>query len=61
LLIVVIMGSQGDLLEVIRALRPPGRLAGGLDGREQERNQHSDDGDDDQQLDQRETAVRGVT
>jgi hypothetical protein len=37
-------------------LHPPGRLAGGLNGRQQEGNEHRDDCDDDQELDEREAA-----
>ncbi len=50
----VIVQGQTDLLQVVRALNAPGRLARRLHGREQERDQHRDDGDDHQQLDQSE-------
>ncbi len=46
---------QADLLEVVDALGAPGRLAGRLHRRQQERDQHGDDRDHHQQLDQRET------
>jgi hypothetical protein len=36
------------LLEVVAALRPPGRFAGGLDGRQEQCHQQADDGDHDQ-------------
>ena len=37
--------SERKLANVVRALRPPSRLTGRLDGRQQERHQHADDGD----------------
>jgi len=43
---------QGDLLEVVSALRPASRFPGRLHGRQQQRDQDPDDGDYDQQLDQ---------
>ena len=43
----VIMDRQAELLHVIDALRPPGGLARGLDGGEEQGDQHCDDGDDD--------------
>src|SRR5262249_7602144 len=46
------------LLQVVDALGPPRRLAGGLHSRKQEGDQDRDDRDDDQQLDQRETTPR---
>ncbi len=52
------MQGQADLLQVVDALRPPGRLAGGLDGGQEQGDQDGDDRDDDQQLDQREAARR---
>ena len=54
---VVIVQGQPHLLEVVLALRPPGGLAGGLDGGEEQADQDGDDGDDHQQLDQREAAA----
>jgi hypothetical protein len=47
---------QGEalLLEVVGVLRPGGGLADLLDGGEQQADQDRDDGDDDEQLDQRE-------
>ena len=41
---------QADLVQIVAALRRPGRLAGGLDGRQQQGNQNPDDRDDHQQL-----------
>ena len=55
---VVIVQSETDLLEVVRALCTTGGLAPRLHGREQERDEHGNDGDDHQQLDQREAATR---
>ncbi len=52
--IVVIVHGQGDLLEVVHALDPPRRLAGALDGGEQQRDQDRDDRDHHEQFDQRE-------
>ena len=47
------------MLGVVRALDPPRALAGGLDGGEQESDEHSNDGDDHhQQFDEGE-ATRG--
>ena len=53
-LVVVVHRRQGDLLEVVGALGTPCRLAGGLHGRQEQRDQDGDDRDDDQQFDQRE-------
>ena len=49
--------GQHDLLDVVGALRPPPRLAGGLDRRQQQRDQQADDRDHDQQFDQREATT----
>lgn len=51
--VMIVVQGQADLLEVVDALHPTGRLAHGLDGRQQQGDQHGDDRDDDQQLDQR--------
>ena len=48
------MQAEAKLLQVVGALGPPGGLAGGLHRRQQQRNQNRNDGDDHQQLDQRE-------
>jgi len=48
--------GQAELLQVVDALGATGRLAGRLHGRQEQGDQHADDGDDHQQLDQRETA-----
>ena len=55
---VVIVQRQPDLLEVVGALRSPGRLTGRLDGRQEQGDQDRDDGDDHEQLDERERSPR---
>ena len=50
-------GGVHDLLDLIGALRPPGRLAGRLDRRQQQGDQDANDGDHDQQFDQREAGA----
>jgi hypothetical protein len=52
----VLMDRQANLLEVVDALHPSGCLARRLDGGQEQGDQNADDGDDDQQLDERETA-----
>ena len=52
----VVGDGQPELLEVVGALGPAGRLARGLHGGQEQGDQHRDDRDDDQELDQRETA-----
>src|SRR5260370_5377047 len=52
----VSMNGEPKLLEVVGAFRPRRRLTNLLDGRQQQPDEHCDDGDDDQQLDQREAA-----
>src|SRR5215510_10232291 len=47
--------ASADLLEVVGALGPVGRLAHSLHGRQQQPDQDGNDGDGDQQLNQRET------
>ena len=56
--VVVAVQGDADLLQVVDARDPPRGLAGGLDGRQEQRDQHRDDRDDHQQLDQREAARR---
>ena len=48
----VVEAAQGELLEVVLALRDPRRLAGRLHRRQQQRDQDADDRDDHQKLDQ---------
>ena len=45
--------AQAELSHVVQALSAARRFAGGLDGRQQQRDQHADDGDDHQQFDER--------
>src|SRR6185369_8472932 len=52
--VVIVVQSETEVMQVVFALRPPGRLAGLLHCREQERNQNRNDGDDDEEFDQRE-------
>ena len=44
----VVEAGQRDVLEIVLATRAPGRFARGLDRRQQQRDQDSDNGDDDQ-------------
>ena len=53
----VIVNGQAELLEVVGALRPAGRLPRRLDRRQQQGDQDGDDGDDDQQFDQRKAST----
>ncbi len=48
----VIVHGQADLLQVVRALGTPGGFPGRLDGGQEQRDQDRDDGDHDEQLDQ---------
>ena len=54
----VVVDGQADLLEVVDALRPPGRLAGRLHGGQQQGDQDRDDRDHHQELDEREAATK---
>src|SRR5262249_6284951 len=58
---VVVVGGQGDLLEVVGTLDPGRGGADLLDGGQQQSHQGGDDGDDDQQFDQGEGAASGHT
>jgi hypothetical protein len=44
---VVAVPGEGDLPELVGALGATGRFAGGLDGRQQQGDEHADNGDDD--------------
>ena len=55
--VVVGVQRQRQLLEVVGALHPAGCLADLLDGGQQKPDEDGDDGDDHQQLDQREGAT----
>ena len=48
----VVGEPDAEVVQVGGALRPPGRFAGHLNGRQQQADQHADDGDDHQQLDE---------
>jgi hypothetical protein len=50
------MPGQGDLFDVVRTLGAASCLASGLYRWQQERNQDADDGDDYQELNERECA-----
>src|SRR5262249_25103444 len=54
----VVVHGQGELLEVVGAAHPVGGLAHLLHRRQQQADQHRDDGDDDEQLDEGEGAAR---
>ena len=54
------VASKADLLEVILALGASSRLAHLLHGRDQESDQHRDDGDDDEKLDEGKTGPDGA-
>jgi hypothetical protein len=49
----VILKCDSDLLQIVDALRPAGRLAGGLHGGQEQRDQDADDGNHHKQFDQR--------
>src|SRR6478752_6559105 len=54
--VVEVVRGQCQLPHFVRAGRTPGRLAGGLHGRQEQRDEYANDGDDDQQLDKRKAA-----
>jgi hypothetical protein len=49
--------AVANLLEIVLALRPPGRLPGRLHGRHEQRHQEAEDGDHAEQLHEREAAA----
>ena len=53
----VLLDPQADLVQMTLTVHPPCRLPSRLNGREQEGDQSADDGDDHQELDQRETEM----
>jgi hypothetical protein len=57
--IVVVLARQSHLLEMVGALNAAGRFPRRLHGREQQRHQNADDGNDNQQFHERETATTG--
>ncbi len=54
-LVLIIETGQRQIFKVILAAHAPSGLAGSLDRREKQRDENANDGDDDKQLDQRET------
>ena len=54
------MQGEPDLLQVVHALDPPRRLAGRLNGRQQQGDQDGDDRDHHQELDQREAGTAAI-
>src|SRR5437879_4641171 len=50
--VVVVGHGQAELLQVVTALGPRGRLANFLNGGQQQTDQHGDNRDDDEQLDE---------
>ena len=52
----VVLQGDAELGQVVQALRPPGGLPRGLNGRQQQRDQNADDRDHHQQLHQRKPA-----
>jgi len=55
------VNGESDLLEVVAALAAAGRLPGLLNGGEQDGHENGDDGDDDEQLNQREPVAMSKT
>ena len=55
--VVVLVQREAELLEVVFELRGARRLAGHLHRRQKQRDEHADDGNDDEQLHQREAAT----
>jgi hypothetical protein len=56
----LVVGGDGHLAQVILAFRAASGLSRRLDGGQQQRDKHADDGDHDQQLNQREPGVAGA-
>ena len=52
---VIVVRCQGQLLQIVGALHPPGRLSCRLHGGQQQRDEHADDCDDHQHLNERES------
>jgi hypothetical protein len=53
------MLAEAHLFEVVRAIRPTGCFAGCLHGRQQEADEHADDGDHHQEFDERKAPSLG--
>src|SRR5207249_2276497 len=58
--VVVIVHGQTELLEVVLAAHAVGRLAHALHRRQQQTDEHGNDGDDHQELDEGETPARSL-
>jgi hypothetical protein len=54
--VVIVVHGNAELLQVVAALRPAGRFAGGLDGGKQQGDEDRDNRDYHQQLNQRKTS-----
>jgi hypothetical protein len=54
--VVIIMNGESDLLEMVGACHPPCGFASGLDGGQQQSDEHADNGDDDEEFDEGESA-----
>jgi hypothetical protein len=52
------MGGDRDLMQVVVALRPSRRLSGVLHRRQQQGDQHANNGDDHEQFHERKAAAR---
>ena len=55
--IVKAVQSEGPLFDVIGALHPSGGFASGLHGRQEKCDEHADDGNDDEEFDEGESAI----
>jgi hypothetical protein len=55
-----LQNAVANLLEIVLALRPPGRFAGRLHGRHEQRHQEPEDGDHAEQLHERKAAATAV-
>jgi hypothetical protein len=54
----MVMKGETQLPEIVHACGPIGRFPNLLDSRKEQADKHADDGDDDQQLNQREGGAR---
>ena len=57
----VVQQRQADLLQAVGAVRSPRRATGGLNRRQEQRNQHADNANHYEQFDQRESAAHAVS
>ena len=53
----IVVNGKADLFEMISALGPASRFTGRLNGRQEQSQQHRDDGNHDEQFDQCESAA----